>query len=51
VPDNIGANGRHHREYLPTLIATIRGEMGAIIENLPDIIHFCQTSSISAIAF
>jgi hypothetical protein len=44
MPDNIGADGHHHREFLPTLFDAIRSEMGAIIGNLPDIIRFCQTS-------
>jgi hypothetical protein len=42
VPDIIGAHGRHHREILPTLNATILDEMGDIIGNLPDIIAFCH---------
>ena len=46
APDIIGAHGRHHREYLTTLKATIRGQMGAIIRHLPDSPPRCRKVTI-----
>jgi hypothetical protein len=46
APDIIGAHGRHHREYLTTLIATIWGQMGAIIRHLPDSPPHCRKATI-----
>ena len=46
APDIIGAHGRHHREYLTTLKATIRGQMGAIIRHLADSPPRCRKVTI-----
>ena len=44
MPDIIRANARHHRDFLCTLSATIRGQMCDILRDLRDIIGFCLTS-------